>query len=79
MHKDVQQQTPNGRQQHQRHRRHGQQQQQQQQLPQDTQLFGMDGMNPLQLGGSTMKAYFARQLMQPEWMSDIPHDLGSSW
>ncbi|WIA09803.1 hypothetical protein OEZ85_009178 [Tetradesmus obliquus] len=77
MHEDTQQQPQNRQQQ--RHRRRGQQQQQQQELPQDTQLYGMDGVNPLQLGGSMMKAYFARQLMQPEWMSDIPQDLGSSW
>lgn len=76
MHEYTQQQPQNRQQQ--RHRRRGQQQQQQE-LPQDTQLYGMDGVNPLQLGGSMMKAYFARQLMQPEWMSDIPQDLGSSW
>jgi hypothetical protein len=79
MHEDEQQQAPSGQQQQQRHRHRRQQHHQQQQLPQDTQLFGMDGVDTSQLCGSTMKAYFARQLMQPEWMGDIPHDLASSW
>jgi hypothetical protein len=78
MHEEGQQQASNSQQQQQRHR-HRRQHQQQQQLLQDTQLFGMDGVDPSQLCGSTMKTYFARQLMQPEWMSDIPHDLASSW
>lgn len=49
------------------------------QLPAETQLYGMDGINPKTLSGNTLKAYFARQLMQPEWMSDIPLDLSSNW
>jgi hypothetical protein len=52
---------------------------QQQQLPEHAWLFGMDGVDPHGLSGSTLRAYFARQLMQPEWMTDIPADLASSW
>lgn len=48
-------------------------------LPAETQLYGMDGIDPKVLSGNTLKAYFARQLMQPEWMSDIPPDLSSNW
>ncbi|KAF6255865.1 hypothetical protein COO60DRAFT_168485 [Scenedesmus sp. NREL 46B-D3] len=79
MHESAQQQATNSQQQQQHHMRRRQQQQQQQQLPQDTQLYGMDGIDPSQLCGSMLKTYFARQLMQPEWISDIPHDLASSW
>eukprot|EP00775_Hariotina_reticulata_P010599 gene10599-10756_t len=38
----------------------------------------MDGVDPHSLSGSNLRAYFARQLMQPEWLTDIPPDLVSS-
>lgn len=44
-----------------------------------TQLFGMDGVNTRELSGSALKSYYAKQLMQPEWMSDIPPDLAPNW
>jgi hypothetical protein len=31
----------------------------------------IDGLHP--------REFYARQLMQPEWMTDIPEDLGTSW
>lgn len=51
---------------------HEQQQQQQQ-------LFGLDGVDSSQLGGTEQRSYFAQQLMAPEWMTDIPPDLADSW
>ena len=31
------------------------------------------------LQGQQLRKYFAGQLMQPEWMSDIPPDLATDW
>ncbi len=31
------------------------------------------------LSGSELRAHYARQLMQPEWLTDVPPDLGSAW
>lgn len=30
-------------------------------------------------GGQNVKHFFASQFMQPEWMTDVPPDLGRSW
>ncbi|KAG1677386.1 hypothetical protein FOA52_010766 [Chlamydomonas sp. UWO 241] len=30
-------------------------------------------------GGDHPKTYFASQFMQPEWMTDVPSDLGANW
>ncbi|KAF8073242.1 hypothetical protein HT031_000903 [Scenedesmus sp. PABB004] len=65
-----------------RHAHHAHQQhhhQQHAQLPADTALYGTDAVDLTRLSGAGVKAYFARQLMQPEWLSDVPPDLATSW
>jgi hypothetical protein len=42
-------------------------------------LSGRGPWAPEGLQGQQLRKYFADQLMQPEWMSDIPPDLGTSW
>eukprot|EP00879_Flechtneria_rotunda_P028653 GHRR01030858.1.p1 GENE.GHRR01030858.1~~GHRR01030858.1.p1 ORF type:complete len:160 (+),score=55.64 GHRR01030858.1:318-797(+) len=49
------------------------------QFPEDIEVFGLDGINPYSLSGANLRAYFARQLMQPEWLTDTPSDLATSW
>ena len=34
---------------------------------------------PHRINGMHPREFYAKQLMQPEWMTDIPADLGSSW
>jgi hypothetical protein len=34
---------------------------------------------PRTISGLSHREFYARQLMQPEWMTDIPEDLGTSW
>lgn len=29
--------------------------------------------------GQARRTYYAQQLMQPEWMTDVPPDLGTGW
>ena len=31
------------------------------------------------LAGAELRRHYARQLMQPEWLTDVPPDLGSAW
>lgn len=30
-------------------------------------------------GGAALRQYYSQQLMQPEWLVDLPPDLGSEW
>lgn len=30
-------------------------------------------------GGSGLRQHYAAQLMQPEWLVDVPPDLGTEW
>lgn len=31
------------------------------------------------LGGAELRAHYARLMMQPEWMTDVPPDLAENW
>jgi snurportin-1 len=50
-----------------------------QQQQEQQQLYGLDGIDSSSMSGAALRAYFAHQLMVPEWMTDIPPDLPSSW
>eukprot|EP00877_Chromochloris_zofingiensis_P001552 jgi/Chrzof1/11398/Cz05g35080.t1 len=42
--------------------------------PRQLGMSGADG-----LSGAALRQYFQGQLMQPEWMTDVPPDLGEQW
>lgn len=57
-------------------------QQQQQRRPPDVGAFEGWGMDPLAaqgLTGAELKQHYARQLMLPEWLTDVPPDLAADW
>lgn len=39
----------------------------------------MEGRVLTSVQAETSKQYYARQLMQPEWLTDIPADLSANW
>lgn len=43
------------------------------------QLYGMGGVDTSRMSGAALRSYFAKQLMAPEWLTDIPTDLARNW
>ncbi|GBF92905.1 hypothetical protein Rsub_05741 [Raphidocelis subcapitata] len=41
--------------------------------------FGVGPADAGGLSGAELRHHYARQLMQPEWLTDVPPDLGSAW
>lgn len=64
---------------HVRKQRHGGHRAQRAQQQPDPSLLSSDSSDPGRHGGAALRAFFARQLMMPEWLTDVPPDLATTW